>query len=163
ICVCSNSTYTNKASAMFESLLLLAVFVMAVVAINKANGAIRANAALRLELERMRLRLERKPPFQEEDSRDRPAADAGKAANVADHPQTSTAGIVRQLVPDVGSDDVSTAPVSEASARAAKRVPDIRFAGDVAKRETDSSVHQPEPATKIQPDVTPEASAPEAL
>ena len=43
--------------------LLLAVLVVAVVAINKAKGAIKENAALRLELERMRLQLERKPAF----------------------------------------------------------------------------------------------------
>jgi hypothetical protein len=38
-------------------LLSLALFVVAVVAINKANGAIKENAALRAELERLGISL----------------------------------------------------------------------------------------------------------
>jgi hypothetical protein len=72
-------------------LLSLALFVVAVVAINKANGAIKENAALRAELERMRLHLEGEPAFKEDDSRHHPAADAGEVSNLAGHPQTSTA------------------------------------------------------------------------
>ena len=151
--------------------LILAVFVMAVVAINKANRAIKENAALRVELERIRHHLEghpvfnkpvfNKPAFKEDDSRHHPAVDAGEVSNVAGPAQTSTAGTVRQLVPDVGSDDISAA--SQAAARAANRVPDIRFAADVPTRETESSAHQPEPAINIQPEVTPEASVQEPL
>src|SRR3989442_379583 len=81
ICVCCNSTYTNKANAMLE-LLSLALFVVAVVAINKANGAIKENTALRAELERIRLHLEGKPAFKEDDSRHHPAADAGEVSNL---------------------------------------------------------------------------------
>jgi uncharacterized membrane protein len=147
---------------MFELVLILAVFVMAVVAINKANGAIRENAALRLELERIRFLLERKPAFKEEDSRAHPAADAGVVSNAAGHSRTLTTGIVRQRVPEAGGDDISTAPASQAPAQAAHRVPDVGFVGDVPKLETEPSAQQPEPAINIQADVTPEASAPEA-
>ena len=73
--------------------LILALFVMAVVAINKANRAIKENAALRVELERIRLHLEgnpafnkpafNRPAFKEDDSRHHPAADAGEVSNVA--------------------------------------------------------------------------------
>jgi uncharacterized membrane protein len=144
-------------------LLSLALFVVAVVAINKANGAIKENAALRAELERIRLHLEGEPAFKEDDSRHHPAADAGEVSNLAGNPQTSTAGIVRQPVPDVGSDDISAAAVSQAAARAANRVPDVRPAVDVPTLETESSAHQPEPAINIQPEVTPEASVQEPV
>ena len=111
--------------------LLLAVLVVAVVAINKAKGAIKENAALRLELERMRLQLERKPAFKEEDSRAHPTAEAGEVSNVAGHSRTSTVPIVPQRVPEASTDDVSAA--SQVPAQAADTTPDVGFAGEVPK------------------------------
>src|SRR5215470_16957076 len=110
--------------------LLLAVLAVAVVAINKANGAMKENAALKLELERMRSQLERKPASKEEDSRDRPAADAGAASHVAGQSRTPTVPIIPQRAPEARGDDTSTAAPTQAPAQAADKTPDIGLPGE---------------------------------
>src|SRR5262245_28776223 len=188
-------------------LILLVVLVVAVAAIIRANRAVRDNAALRLELERLRFQLERKPAFKEEDSRAHPTAEAGEVSNIAGHSRTSTVPVVPPRLPKAGDIPTAAAPQAPAQpaeqapaqaaeqapaqaagqtpaqaaeqapaqaaeqapaqaaeqtpAQAADTTPDIGSAGEVPKPEPDSSIHQPEHAINIQPDVTPEAPAPE--
>ena len=149
---------------------VIAAFVIALVAINKASRAIKENDELRGELDRIRLRLEHtsapkqaawQPPA--DALREHPAAEAGEASNVAGSTPVEAASIVAQPVPEVRGDDISTPAAAQDVTQTPHRVPDVGLTADAPQREPSSSVHEPEPASTIQPDVIPETSVPEPL
>ena len=119
--------------------LLLAVFVVAIVAIDKANGAMKENAALKLELERMRSQLERKPASKEEDSQAHPTAEAGEASHVAGHSRTPTVPIIPQRAPEARPPQQQLPPAPQ---RGLERPPQAQPAPPQASHGAPPTQHQ---------------------
>jgi hypothetical protein len=84
-------------------LFVLVVFVMAIIAINKANSAIRENASLRDELSRLRRHVEDKPAVERQDRREQAAVQPAAGSGFPQHTPTRAASIAPPPVSEVAA------------------------------------------------------------
>src|ERR1700704_768380 len=96
-------------------LFVLVVFVIAIVAINKANRAINENDALRAELSRLRHDVEGEPALARQDRREQSAVDAAAASSAPQHTPTGAVSITP--VSEASRDDIPTVTAPQPSAQ----------------------------------------------
>src|SRR5215470_3754884 len=106
-------------------LFVLVVFVMAIVAITKANRAINENDTLRAELSRLRHSIERKPALERQDQREQSVVDTPAPSGVPQHAPTEPVSVTPPPIPDAIPDDIPTVAAPQPAAQTTDPAPAV--------------------------------------
>ena len=149
-------------------LFVLVVFVMAIVAISKANTAINENDALRAELSRLRHSIESKRAPERQDQHEQSAVSTAAVSGAPQHtPTGAAASILSPPVSEASGDDIPTVIAPQPSAQTTDPAPAVGLPA-APQLAPVFAVQQPEPESPASPGTAPkpsvpQISAPEAL